>query len=417
MKCNGGGSLPDTTATPVPKTPPKRIGFQALNSAGITLNNSVVINLTWNHDILAQSLYHSAFGTTAVTDGTAWCSAFLVTAKKDGTETTFVANKGFDAATKCTWLIQSEDSTVGPTFSLKTAATYNDFILQWTEWINTAALNSDGIMPADDTTSNYYPGAYPATEGVFLNPLEGKGSSETTWPITSTKWAISTRDPTANNPGSFGQIMYYPAFDGPFKESDTDTQDSAVLLRQLKAYKDQITAYNTAKAAYDTKRTAYDTAIDNYTKREADIFAKAFTPEVKIPARPVAPVRPAAYTLPSFGLADSVAASSPLVWGSTATSMKGAGLITWINGSAVTQAPSDVFSNKRGFIQVSTDVSTFVPANYASTGHVFGLLGQGAATMPGASAPFVWKTVAATDKAGLLVSIFPSSGNAGGALD
>jgi hypothetical protein len=46
----------------------------------------------------------------------------------------------------------------------------------------------------------------------------------------------------------------------------------------LKNYKNAIKKFNSEKSDYDTKKTAYDTAVEKSTKREGDLFAKAFTP-------------------------------------------------------------------------------------------------------------------------------------------
>jgi hypothetical protein len=57
-------------------------------------------------------------------------------------------------------------------------------------------------------------------------------------------------------------------------------------------------------------------------------------------------------------------------------------------------------------LSATTDDATFAADNYKYAGHVFGLMGQGLATMPG-NAPFYWGTPATADKASMLVSIMP----------
>jgi hypothetical protein len=62
------------------------------------------------------SFYHSVgtVAATPTTDGTAWCSTWNNKLLKDGTEVTITATNGFSKSSKCTWLIVSEDGTVGP---------------------------------------------------------------------------------------------------------------------------------------------------------------------------------------------------------------------------------------------------------------------------------------------------------------
>jgi hypothetical protein len=63
------------------------------------------------------------------------------------------------------------------------------------------------------------------------------------------------------------------------------------------------------------------------------------------------------------------------------------------SGSAADTALA-VGSVKIGYVYPTADTSATAKA-VGSAGHVFGRLGQGAMTLPGASAPFAWFAVAA----------------------
>jgi hypothetical protein len=231
-------------------------------------------------------------------------------------------------------------------------------------------------------------------------------TADTNWVKSTTFWSEANHTPVNDVPGSIGDAIYYPAVDGPSKDTQTLTFDSIILLTSLKNYKAAINTFNTAKSAYDTKKTAYDTAVDKFTKREADFFAKAFTPEEKLPTRPDAPARPSPYTLPNFGLA-AAAAATPFTWKTTATAQGNTAHLSVLTAaSTYAKDPSPIAANKRSFLSATTDDAAFAADNYKYAGHVFGLMGQGLATMPG-NAPFYWGTTATADKASMLVSIMP----------
>ena len=59
--------------------------------------------------------------------------------------------------------------------------TYADdtkFTIQWSEWISTAGLGTNAILPATNA-ADYHLGAYSATTGVWINPQEA--TSLTGW--------------------------------------------------------------------------------------------------------------------------------------------------------------------------------------------------------------------------------------------
>ena len=64
---------------------------------------------------------------------------------------------------------------------------------------------------------------------------------------------------------------------------------------------------------------------------------------------------------------------------------------------------------------MSSDSSVFNATTLATTGHVFGLAGQGAATMPGTNNAY-WSDTAialANRVSGMMVSVFPNDGTQG----
>lgn len=98
---------------------------------------------------------------------------------------------------------------------------------------------------------------------------------------------------SANVPGSIGDAIYYPGFEGPFKETQTKTIDTAVLF---KLYNMKLAEYNTyegLRTTYENLRAAYNKAVDTEKARRADIFRSALETPLTVPARPCPPTKPA----------------------------------------------------------------------------------------------------------------------------
>ena len=70
---------------------------------------------------------------------------------------------------KCTFQFLAEDNSVGPTITIS-KADYVKTLVQWVEWLDTSALGTNAVLPATEG-ANYYLGAYPTADGVFINPL------------------------------------------------------------------------------------------------------------------------------------------------------------------------------------------------------------------------------------------------------
>jgi hypothetical protein len=136
---------------------------------------------------------------------------------------------GFSGRTKCTWLLVAETNAVAPTIAVNEAATYNKFLFQWTEWLNATGLGTNAVLPAADS-ANYYLGAYAAADGTFLNPMIQMGTADTAWLASATFLSEANHTPVNDVPGSIGDAIYYPAAEGPSKETQTLMFDSIILL-------------------------------------------------------------------------------------------------------------------------------------------------------------------------------------------
>lgn len=101
-------------------------------------------NFGFNEDIaLAANFQSSWTSSTAVTDGSKWCSQWRVQAPKAGTDVFLTVTKGYDKRSKCTFLVYAEDATVAPTFKLSAAGNLT-FLLQVVDWAKTSELGTNG---------------------------------------------------------------------------------------------------------------------------------------------------------------------------------------------------------------------------------------------------------------------------------
>jgi len=159
------------------------------------------------------SLGHNAWSSaTKVEDGTAWCSPFKNELNKDKTtKATLTATPGLKGISKCTWQLSTTDGSVAPAFSFKTA-NYAKFEVQWIEWITTAGLGTDGVLPTT-SAANYFIGDYATADGVFLNPLTDQ-DSDTAFKKSVGNWGISNRDPSSQVAGSIGTAAFYSGAGG-----------------------------------------------------------------------------------------------------------------------------------------------------------------------------------------------------------
>jgi len=98
------------------------------------------------------------------------------------------------------------------------------------EWVDPSGLGTHGVLPAAGGAA-YYIGSYATADGVFLNPLTGGVSGDTTWTASDVAFSYSDRDPALRPAGSLGTAVYYTQQEGLLKDTVTTELDSAVLMR------------------------------------------------------------------------------------------------------------------------------------------------------------------------------------------
>jgi hypothetical protein len=170
--CNGG--IGRNRAGTADNLISKRIYARPSVTTGINFTVGTGDAFSWHEDLLMASFFHPQWGsTTAITDGTKWCSNFRSELNVDGTSLEVQATNGFNGKSKCTWsLLMVDGSSKGPTFKLNSASWIN-FLFHWVEWINIAGLGSFGVLSSTEV-ADFYLGPYAVTDGVFLSPLKAK---------------------------------------------------------------------------------------------------------------------------------------------------------------------------------------------------------------------------------------------------
>jgi hypothetical protein len=91
-----------------------------------------------------------------------------------------------------------------------TKAEYQTFQLNWVEF-DVGVMSAGAVLPAS-SISPFWIGDYSTIEGPFLNPLTKTGISN--W-VEQTKTFATYNDPNDLIPGTIGDIVYYPYYDGP----------------------------------------------------------------------------------------------------------------------------------------------------------------------------------------------------------
>ena len=98
---------------------------------------------------MMDTFYHPTWESSVkVTDGTKWCSNYLVSLPNDKTLKTATATQGLNAKSKCSWQFKTEDGDTGPTIKLKSAS-FVDFLFHWTEWLNVSGLGTNAVLNGD----------------------------------------------------------------------------------------------------------------------------------------------------------------------------------------------------------------------------------------------------------------------------
>jgi len=175
----------------------------------------------------------------------------------------------------------------------------------------------------------------------------------------------------------------------------------------VSAKKAENTAFDTIKNAFNTKAEAYNTAVKSEKTRLADLFAGLSTAPVTVPERPCPPTAPLGYSGIIVDLSKAVA-TTPVVWATplTTATLPTFGSTAVLKTSDGTNNAAVKLSSKLGSAIAATDTTTGSEV-ITSSGHVFGVLGQGEKNMPASTKPFKWFTLAATDLAGMTLSMFP----------
>lgn len=362
---------------------------------------------TWNNDVLLASVMQVAWtGTTATEDGTKWCGDFKVTLKKDGTAGSATATNGLNGKSKCTFQFLAEDYTVGPTITIS-KADYVTALVQWVEWLATASLDTNAVLPAA-SAANYQIGNYATTEGVYFNPLTGQ-DSDTAWKAVTYNFYASETDPSTSWSGSIGKASYYPQKTGPFKDTAIASIESGAIINSVNYKVDENNKYNSVKSTYESDKTKYNDAVTKENDRLKDIFKAAFDPAVSIPTRPSSPNPPAAFQGPYLAL-DKIISSSPTAWQTTATKQGNAAYLKFGTGTTAADYQADPkYATRYGYICMTSDSSKVADSTtLASSGRVWGRLGQGTKTLTANSSPFYYGKTASGQIPGMMVSLLPN---------
>lgn len=269
VDCNGGVGWNSSNAN-IPII--NRIVVKAKNSIAIPSYGGGTSDVfSWHEDLLMSSFYQSGWGSsTKVTDGSKWCSDYLIPLANGGTINSATATNGLNGKTKCTWLFQTATGDEGPTIKL-TSASFVKFLFYWAEWINVAGIGANGVI-SGDIKANYHIGNYLSSEGVFLNPAKTVTDAGNGWILSSLSWAIAEIDPSIRIPGSIGDAIYFSRANGPFKATQTIKIDSPNLLAIYDHFDSQYKVYDGLVSSYNIKKDDYNKALTDEKTRQNDFI-------------------------------------------------------------------------------------------------------------------------------------------------
>lgn len=304
---------------------------------------------------------------------------------------------------------------MAPQFTVASATTSN-FVLQWVEWSNVASLASGMVLPAaagvvaDIATiaNNFQIGQYTATEGVYFNPfLTGwavDASGDFAQPTPDAALGFYNYTPSGNLAGSIGTAFYAPnTAETTFNADAVTGADAGIFFSMYADVEPIYTAYTTAVTAYNSDADDYNTAVEAYNKALAD--GEKELPEV--PERPCAPSAPAAWSGFTWNVENDFVPTNTIA--NDGLSHDGQGTVAYM--ATGTDVLED--AQRRGYVYSMIDASlpNVVFDVVADTAHVFGRLGQGALSQPGASAPWRWAEEAGSAQSQeMQVSVFPDGG-------
>lgn len=413
VTCNSGIGWTLNSGTEESRGITNRVMLRPDTSADTTMGatTALVVNSKWNNDIVLASMAHfaDAAGTTSYnTDGAAgkaYCSPFLNSLLKDGTEVAIQAANGLVAGTKCTWQMVAADESVGPAFKIN-STDEGDLLVQWMEWLDKTHLPTDYALPAA-SVADHYLGAYVLTEGIWLNPqITVQTGAGAAFKAVTYVWGHKLDDPTMAVPGEIGNAVYYPDVDGPYKATQTITTSARELMNDYASLASVYSSFDSDASAYNTLKTAYNEANKAEKDRDADFGKWLFEPVTKIPQRPCKPSTPPAWWGTTLVLGSAFGTGSTAFSGQKNT--KNA-YLRWTN-TASPNVASEAVDNKRangyGYLTIG-DTTTASAVVTTNVGKTFGILGEGKTAMYDNQAPFFWGEVTAGNTATIMLSLFP----------
>lgn len=350
----------------------------------------------FDNEILMASFYHSAYAAAAdvsASTGVKWCTVF--NNEVDAAVVDLKAVKGFDGHSKCTWQISAKDGLKSVGFILKESEVV-DYFIHFIEWQKTSAFSANQILPTADGPG-YNIGAYPTTDGLFLNPAptDLAAAADTTWKAGGAYSFYESADPSKVFVGDTQPLNFFPNSEGSQKTTQSLTVDFGLVSYVNKGRQAEISSWNSLKDSYEGKKKAYNQAIDDETARRADLFKALFEAPIEIPERPCPPTAMGSFSTWTSDLTTfSPSAASATTWDHT----NAKNMFNMVNYKAYA----------RGWLEASSDKGDKAKM-YADVGKVFGVFGRGTANTPDGAKAFTWNKPAAADKSGIQISIYPET--------
>lgn len=214
----------------------------------------------FNEDIGIASFYQSSWtSSTAVTDGTAWCSEWKKSLVKAGTEVKHEVVKGYSKKNKCNFVLEVADASTAPTFKISKMDN-GTFIFQWIEFLKVDHLGTSGVLATTDSAANYWQGTYASASGPFMNPWSSIGTRADSTKSSTTSWG-HYKVPQNWGAGSVGQLRYYAKSGAALDDSTTMTGDIGVfwLMQKKKeaeynTFKGLVTSFEDDKKKYEASK-------------------------------------------------------------------------------------------------------------------------------------------------------------------
>jgi hypothetical protein len=241
-----------------------------------------------------------------------------------------------------------------------------------------------------------------------LNPLTDQ-DSDTKWLKAVYTIGVTEKDPSTSWAGSRGKAAYYSRKGGVFSDTQISSIESGAIINSVNYKTDENNKYNAVKATYDSDKTKYNDAVTKENDRLKDIFKAAFDPAVTIPTRPNNPNPPSKFSGPYLAL-DKIISSSPTAWELTAAKQGDAAYIKFGTGTvAADYQAATKYATRLGYLCMTSDSSKVGDSTtLASSGHVWGRLGQGTNTLTTGDSPFYYGKTVTGQIPGLMVSLLPN---------